>query len=437
MKKILIVASKNFVEDISNFLYQMEYGIKIADSEAEILKKARDAEAILFEDDIYKDKDPRLNMVKAIQKSKKDFIIVSSNKTPEAILEARDFGVRDYIVKPYNYRELILRLSAIIAEKKRISCIGGGTGLFNLLIGLKTLPNVLLTSIVSTTDDGGSSGRLRASFGVLPPGDIRRSLVALSNAPEIMNEVMRYRFQKGEALTGHSFGNLFLTALSDIKGSTSEGVKGLSDILNIQGIVVPVTTTETTLCAQFEDNTVIEGESKMDLAEGRSPDLHIKKLWHKPEPQCDINAYSSIINSDAVIIGPGDLFTSIITNILVRNIREAISATKAEKIYICNLMTKPGETADYDVPHHVEEIIKYMDGDYLDYIIISNTKLSDDIVKEYSKKDQAPVKAGKIEEIRRLTKAQIIMADVGHQEELVRHDSIKIRDEIAKIIEKI
>ncbi|MFH1752743.1 MAG: uridine diphosphate-N-acetylglucosamine-binding protein YvcK [Candidatus Omnitrophota bacterium] len=435
---ILIVAGKDFIENISEFLFQQNYGINIADSEAEILRKSQQesVKAIVFDGDICRGRACKA-LTKAIKKTGKKFITVSSKRTFKAIIEARDSGSADYIIKPYNYREFLLRLNALVYNKRKVSCIGGGTGLFNILMSIKTLPDVLLTSIVSTSDDGGSSGRLRLDFDILPPGDIRRSLVALSNAPEIMNNIMQYRFHKGRDLAGHSFGNLFLTALSDIKGSMSEAIVGLSDILNIQGIVLPVTTDKTTLCAEFEEGTVIKGESKIDQAEGRSPGLHIKKLWHEPTPKCHINAFSSIAYADTIIIGPGDLFTSIVTNLAIADLQKAIVSSKAQKIYICNLMSKPGETTGYTAKDHIAEVVKYMKGDYLDTIVVSNTPLSQRTLDIYKKKSQYPVKTGDMEKIKSLTKAEMIIADVGHQEELVRHDSQKIRKVLSSMIKNI
>lgn len=321
-------------------------------------------------------------------------------------------------------------------RKKRIACIGGGTGLFNLLMGLKTIPQTLLTSVVSTTDDGGSSGRLRVSFGVLPPGDIRRNLVALSNAPVIMNELMQYRFDKGGCLSGHSLGNLLLTALTNIKKSMPQAVSTLSEILNLNGIVYPVADSEAVLYALFENGKIIKGESNIDLCKGRSPDLRIKKIWHKPKARSDANAYSAIINADFITIGPGDLFTSIITNLVIKDIRKAIAKTKAKKIYICNLMTKPGETSNYNAAGHVKEIIKYLGGDYLDYIVLSdNSKLPKKELVKYAQKNQHPVDMGDLDEIRRFSKAKIIIADFSSKLGLIHHDSIKIKNQINKIIE--
>ncbi|MDD5594837.1 MAG: YvcK family protein [Candidatus Omnitrophica bacterium] len=433
LKNILVIA-KDGAEETFDILQSLNFYVEIASDSLLIGKKHWDL--VVFDTDGFcaDNSKKKIEAFKILQKENIDFLVISSEKNIQAMLEANNFGAKEFILKPYNYREFILRFLAVIYNKNKICCIGGGTGLFSLLLGLKGLPNILLTSIVSMSDDGGSSGRLRASFGILPPGDVRRSLVALSNAPLLMNEIMQHRFKKGDAFIGHSFGNLFLTALTEIKGSMSQAVKALSDILNIQGVVLPVTSKETVLCAEFEDGTVVKGESRIDLTEGRDPGLSIEKIWHEPETECDVDVFSAIVNADFVIIGPGDLFTSVVTNLLVKGISEAIIKTKAKKLYICNLMTEPGETANFDAYRHIREIIKYLGADSLDYVIISNTKLTPRAIAEYAKKGQHPVEIGDLEDLKRLTSAKIILADVGHQEELVRHDSEKIREEINKII---
>jgi uncharacterized cofD-like protein len=195
-----------------------------------------------------------------------------------------------------------------------------------------------------------------------------------------------------------------------------------------------VTTTVATLNAQFEDGTTVAGETAIDLGEGRSPDLHVTRLWHEPATECNEDAYASIMFSDAVIIGPGDLYTSVITNLVVCNMAEAIAKTSAKKVYVCNLMTKPGETANFDAYEHIKEMIKYLKGDHLDYIIISNTILSQEALNRYAEKGQFQVKVDDVEEIRKITKAKIILADVGHETELIRHDSDKIKDVLAQIL---
>jgi uncharacterized cofD-like protein len=266
---------------------------------------------------------------------------------------------------------------------------------------------------------------------------VRKSLVALSNAPALMNQVLQYRFKAGgKSFIGHNFGNIFLVALSEIKGSMKEGIKSLSDILNIQGIVVPVTTADISLNARFEDNTVIRGESRIDLGKGRSPRLRIKDIWHEPKAKCNIDAYASIIYSDVVIIGPGDLFTSVITNLIVEDMREAIAKTDAKKIYICNLMTKPGETPGYDAFEHIKDIIKYLKGDYLDYVVMSNTKLSRNVLDLYARKGQSKVSVGTLKRMHGITRAKIVLADVGHGTDLVRHDNQKIKGVIEKILSR-
>lgn len=430
-KKFLLVGSGNFINEIRPVLSGLALEIEIANTPQEIpLKlKKRGIDIIVADDDSVK------NYLPAIRRSKIDFVILSSKRNIRSILYAKENGAADYIIKPYSIRELNLKLVSILNGKRRVSCIGGGTGLFNLLMGLKNLPNILLTSIVSMTDDGGSSGRLRESFGVLPPGDVRRSLVALSNAPQVMNDLIAYRFDAGGCLTGHSLGNLLLTALSKIKRSMPEAVSSLGDVLNMRGIVYPISTTEATLCAMFENGKIVRGESNIDLGRGRPSHLAIKKCWHEPESKADINAYSAIMNSDVVTIGPGDLYTSVITNLLIKDIRNALVMTRAKKVYICNLMTKPGETSGYNAQDHISEILKYLKGDYLDYIVISDNKnLSMDAILRYSKKKQFPVEAGRLAGIKKITKAKIVFADVSHERELIRHDSDKIALQIGRIL---
>lgn len=372
--------------------------------------------------------------LKTVLATGKPVMVLSTNLEFSHILKMRKLGVSDYVISPFNEREFIMRANAVLQKRMRIACIGGGTGLFNLLIGLKSLPQVLLTSIVDMSDDGGSSGKLIQSLGVLPPGDIRRSLVALSNAPEVMNQIMQYRFDKKGEFEGHSFGNIFLAALTGVKGSMPEAVRSMSDILYLQGIVLPVSDTLTTLVAEFEDGTVIKGESKIDTCYGRSPELRIASLRHEPQARAHSDAVTSILFADFVTIGPGDLYTSILTSLLIRHIREAIVKSSAKKIYICNLMTKPGETTHYDVVDHVKEIVKYLGEDCLDYVLVSDTKVSKKAIGEYAKKNQEPVELKSRASLAKVTSAKLVTADIGNADELVRHDSSNLRREIQKIV---
>ncbi len=435
-KKVFVAGEPDFVLEVRRILGPLALQLIVASESEEGVRKAGRARPDLV---ILDWKSPLAAAAASpwtrwAVSARTPLVVVAAGADRESLFAAARAGIADVILRPYNYREFIVRANAVLFKKVRVTCIGGGTGLFSLLLGLKTFAQVLPTSIVSMTDDGGSSGRLRASFGILPPGDVRRSLVALSNAPELMNEVLQYRFEKSNELTGHSFGNLFLTALAEIKGSMAEAVRGLGDILNVQGIVIPATGTPTTLCAEFEDGTVVKGESKIDLAEGRSPDLRIRRVWHEPEAECDLNAVNAILHSDIVTIGPGDLFTSIITNLMIRGLGEAVLRTRARKIYVCNLMTKPGETSGFDAVQHLAEIVKVLGKGSVDDVILSNTPVSEHAVREYAKQNQKPVAAGDMKEIQKMIRGDAIVADVGHEEELVRHDSQKIGNEILKLI---
>lgn len=438
-KKILVISKGSPCEEMNNILVQIAIPAELACSASSVKKRLRqeDIACAIFDNDSFKGhKDrSRTEILTLLKDLKKDFIFLTSLPSFEIIHEAKIAGAKEFIIRPYNHREFILRINACYYNKMKVTCIGGGTGLFNLLLGLKQLPHVLINSIVAMTDDGGSTGRLRESFGILPPGDVRRNLVALSNAPVLMNEVLQHRFKSiGNIFEGHSFGNLFLTVLAEIKGSMKEGVKSLGDILNIQGIVIPVTDTPVRLGAMFDDGNIVIGESKIDTAEGRHPEACIKKLWHVPKVETSADAYASILNSDAVLIGPGDLFTSVITNLVVGHVSEAIVRTNAKKIYICNLMTKLGETAHYGAFEHIKEIIDYLGGDYLDYVIISNTRFSAEALKRYRAKGQLPVEAGDLGKIKGITKAKIVLADVAHETELVRHHNEKLKNVIGKLL---
>lgn len=437
-KRALIIGTSVSTSYIAHVLGSLGMVNEIIDNPDRLKKRLRDKSVCvaIFDVDLLKVKDGSkyIDMAAAIRKAGKDFMVLSSDRSPEAALEAKSIGAADYLIKPFNQREFVSNLSAVMGKKIKISCIGGGTGLFNVLAALKELPNTLVTSIVSMSDSGGSSGKLRVEFGILPPGDVRRSLVALSNAPEIMNELIQYRFGKGEGLSGHNMGNLLLAALSEIEGSMPQAVKRLGDILNIQGIVIPVTETENTLCALFEDGSVVKGEDKIDVPDKRDPSLRIKELWHEPHVQCSAEAYAAVINSDVVIIGPGDLFTSVTTNLIIDGMADAISKTRAKKVYICNLMTKPGETSGYGAYEHVGAIIDALGSDSLDYVIISNTKFSDAAFEQYKAKGQMPVGISDLGTIRKTTDAEVMIADIGDETELVRHDKEKLKKVLRSII---
>jgi uncharacterized cofD-like protein len=437
--RILLVGSEKSSRPIRKLLPQLgvitesvftEHNVKRALSKFKV-------DAIIFNDDDFVSKNvkDRKKILALIKKYRKKILVISSDRSLQKIQKLKTWGAACYITKPFDQREFISHMNALLHNKTKIACIGGGTGLFTLLTALKEIPNLQLTSIVSITDDGGSSGRLRSSFGILPPGDLRRSLVALSNAPKLMSDVMQYRFRKGQGIAGHSFGNLFLTVLTELKGSMVGAIKELSNILSIQGVVLPVTSERTTLCAQLSNGTIIKGESKIDIAEGRNPAFAIKRLWHEPKATIDVDVYASLLYSDLIVLGPGDLYTSIITNMVVKGVKQAVVKSKAKKIYVCNLMTEPGETDGYDAVQHLHEIKKYLHGGDLDYVLISNTKHSKKMIHKYGQMTQAPVSVNRVNQISKWSRAKIVVDDLADEEELVRHDVDKLRASISRIID--
>ncbi|MBI2809249.1 MAG: YvcK family protein [Candidatus Melainabacteria bacterium] len=242
-----------------------------------------------------------------------------------------------------------------LARGPRVVVIGGGTGLANLLKGLKAFTNNI-TAIVTVGDDGGSSGRLREELGVLPPGDIRNCITALADEEKLVTELFRYRFEAGEGLEGHSFGNLFLTALSQItKGDMLEAVRVASRVLNSCGQVLPSTLSNMVLVAELADGQIIRGESRIPAANGR-----IVRVRCEPEsPDATPEAIEAILGAELIVLGPGSLYTSVIPNFLIRGIPEAVRDSQARKIYVCNVMTQQGETTNYSVADHVEALLKH------------------------------------------------------------------------------
>jgi uncharacterized cofD-like protein len=361
-------------------------------------------------------------------------VVVGTSIPLSTVRALFDAGASDVIAAPLPQRELILRLGAVVHFKLRVACIGGGTGLFTVLDALKTVPHALLASIVTMSDDGGSSGRLRTSFGVLPPGDVRRSLVALSNAPEVMNFVMQYRFAAGDGLSGHSLGNLLLTAMAERTGGMQSAVKALGDVLNVQGLVMCVTENATTLCAEFEDRRVVRGESAIDRCLERPADLRVRRVWHEPDAETNSDVLAALLAADLIVIGPGDLYTSVLSALIVRGVADGVRLSHAKRLYVCNLMTKPGETDAYDAVDHVAEVVSALGGDALDYVLVASSDLDPEAVASYAAQGQRPVAVPSAERLRKVTRAELIAADISHRAQLVRHDETKLRAEITDIV---
>lgn len=270
----------------------------------------------------------------------------------------------------------------------KILAIGGGTGLSTLLKGIKNYSSDI-TAIVTMADDGGGSGVLRRSFGMLPPGDVRNCLLALSDIEPEMNTLLSHRFEKGE-LKGQSFGNLFLLAMNEIYGSFEEAVKMASSILRVKGTVMPITVNDVNIEATYDDKSKAFGESILP-AEAIKDNKKIKRVELCPKDVEPLDGVITAINkADIILIGPGSLYTSIIPNLLVKGVTEAIISSAAKKIYVQNVMTQHGETDDMSVKDHVEAIFEHSDKIF-DSIIINNKVLSEDLKKKYQEEYQEQI----------------------------------------------
>jgi len=307
----------------------------------------------------------------------------------------------------------------------RIVVIGGGTGLSVLLKGLKKYTSNL-TAIVTVADDGGSSGRLRGELGILPPGDIRNCLVALADKEPLMEELLQYRFLKGE-LAGHCLGNLLLAALTGVSGSFDQAVRGLSKVLAVRGQVLPATLSNVTLCAELADGTVVQGESNISRSRGR-----IKRVFMRPHRCLPLaEALAAIQEADAVVLGPGSLYTSIIPNLLVRGIPEALARTPAVKIYVCNVMTQPGETEGYTGSEHVRAIIAHA-GNFLDYTLLNTGQIPARLRARYRQEGASPVLAD-LAEVEKLG-ITAVGEDLVYQTDVVRHHPDKLARAVLRLV---
>ncbi len=307
----------------------------------------------------------------------------------------------------------------------RIVVVGGGTGLSTMLRGLKKI-TTNLTAIVTVSDDGGSSGRLQKELGVLPPGDIRNCLVALADDEALVTELFRYRFEEGEGLSGHSFGNLFLAAMTGITGNFDQAIKAASRVLNVKGRVLPSTLAVARLNAKLVDGRVVEGESNITAARGVIQEVFLDPPFAAPLDE----VIAAIREADAIVLGPGSLYTSIMPNLLVDRIGREIEAASAVKIYVCNVMTQPGETDGYTASAHVRALLRGAGANICDVAIV-NDELPRKLREAYAEEGQLPVKVDE-EELRALG-VRIVRANVISETDTVRHDS----DRLAAVVDKI
>jgi uncharacterized cofD-like protein len=313
---------------------------------------------------------------------------------------------------------------------KRIVVIGGGTGVYTVLSGLKDF-DFHLSAIVSMADDGGSTGQLREEFGVLPPGDIRRALISLSDSEVMLAKLFNYRFEEGNSLAGHSLGNLLITALERITGSFDQAIKEAVKILNVNGDVIPVTLNSTRLCAELENGEIVKGETNIDVPK-HDGKLKIKRIYLDPQVSVNPDAVTAIASADAIILGPGDLYTSVLPNLLVDDMVGHITRAKGKKIYIVNVMTKFGETNGFGAGDFVREIEKYLGKDMLDYCVVNTDKPKEELLERYEEQRDEYVKYD--EKDFSSIRANVILGDFLRQGKFVRHDSEKLAKVLSELI---
>jgi uncharacterized cofD-like protein len=310
----------------------------------------------------------------------------------------------------------------------KIVAIGGGTGLSTLLRGLKLI-TTNLTAVVTVSDDGGSSGRLQRELGVLPPGDVRNCLVALADDEAMVTDLFRYRFDEGEGLVGHSFGNLFLAAMTGITGNFDKAIKESSRVLNIKGRVLPSTLGVVRLCARLADGTVVEGETL--ISKSTQP---INQVYFDPPYAAPLGeVITAIREADAIVLGPGSLYTSILPNFLVDRIAREVAASPAVKMYVCNVMTQPGETDRMTAADHVEKLLQIAGAHVCDYVIVNDEPPSK-LLEAYAVEGQVPVEP----DLARIETMGLtaIRAQVISETATVRHDPEKLAQVVIGIIDR-
>lgn len=305
-------------------------------------------------------------------------------------------------------------------KQPNIVVIGGGTGMPILLRGLKNLP-IDLTALVTVADDGGSTGKLRSEMAIPAPGDIRNVIAALSDAEPMLLDLFQHRFSVENSLSGHSLGNLLLAAMTSITGDFNTGIKEISRVLNVKGNIYPISDENMSLHAMMEDGEIVSGESNIPLANKK-----IDRVFLRPEPVHPLpNAIEAIQNADLVVISPGSLYTSILPNMIIPHIEEAIRETKGKVVYVCNVMTQAGETTDYTASDHVQAIIDHVGNACVQSIIVHNEPIKQNIQNIYALEDAEPV----LFDTQRLLDMdlEIIQDDIiDYSKTSLRHDTRKI-----------
>jgi uncharacterized cofD-like protein len=324
----------------------------------------------------------------------------------------------------------------------RVVAMGGGTGLSTLLRGLKRHVHAgtpvahdstehaeisHLAAVVTVTDDGGSSGRLRKDLNMLPPGDLRNCMVALSEDEHLLSRLFQYRFPSGEGLEGHSFGNLFVAALSAITGDFGQAVQVSSQILATRGQIYPATNANVTLLAQMDDGTTVRGETKITASKRRIVKLHLEPAHADPLPE----TLEAIRSADLITIGPGSLFTSLVPNVLVSGIPEALGETRALRVFICNLMTQANESLGLSASEHIERIYEHAGRPIFDYALLNTAPVSRSVLERYAAEGAEPI-AADAERVAALG-VQPICGNYSHEGDVLRHDYDRVATELLRL----
>jgi len=330
-------------------------------------------------------------------------------------------------------------------DRKKIVVIGGGTGIYPLLKGLKKYKDIDVTAVITMADAGGSTGRLRDEFGQLPVGDVRMALAALSaevdNHDELLRELFLYRFDKGEGLNGHNLGNLLLVALTDMLGSETEAIKVASRILRVRGTVLPVTEDRIHIVATYDDGVEVEGEHDIDEPPEDRFKSRIDALRTVPQAHITKDAHTALDQADMIVLGPGDLYTSLLANCVVNGVPAAIQSSSAQFVFVTNLMTSQGQTFNMTAKDHADEVLKYV-GRAPDTILVNTGKVSDALLERYASAQQYPVVDDADEIACKVVRADLLddtefvkkQGDVL-QRSLVRGDSVKMAEALYGLLE--
>lgn len=309
---------------------------------------------------------------------------------------------------------------------KKVVVIGGGHGSSVILRGLKQIEDVRLTAVVTVADDGGSTGRLRALYQAPAVGDIRNVMVALAESENLLSTLMDFRFDGDEDVGGHNLGNLMLMAMTQSCGNFIEAIQKMSKVLKVQGSIIPATTQVVTLLAMMEDGTLVRGESNIPKFKN-----HIQKVFYQEEVHATKESVRAIMEADYIIYGCGSLYTSVIPNLIIPEIRAAIKRCKAKKIYFCNVMTQPGETDHYSVEDHVNAILEHSENkEAIDIVVMRSDDLYEKTLQRYLDQDSTPVLLSEENHNYKIIQREILKFDGG----LIRHDSLKLKTVFEEIL---